>query len=331
MKILITGSAGFIGFHLTKLLLSQGYEVLGVDNYNNYYDPQLKRQRTKILQQSNQKFNQIEADINDAEKINSFCTEVPDFVVHLAAQAGVRYSLQDPQAYLNANINGTFCIMELARKWKVKHLLMASTSSVYGSNTEMPFDEKQKCDNQISFYAATKKSCEILAHSHAHSYNLPTTMFRFFTVYGPWGRPDMALFKFTHNILAGKPIDIYNNGLMTRDFTYVDDLVKSIFLLLDKQPDINPLGDFDSLSPVAPFRIVNIGNSQPEPLMGYISILERELGQEAIKNYLPMQPGDVQATSSDTKLLKALTGYKPDTKIKHGIHEFVKWYKQYHS
>ena len=328
MKILVTGSAGFIGFHLSRLLLENGYEVIGVDNYNDYYDPTLKRRRTALLQNTNRAFTQIECDISSKDFNEQISLHHPSIIIHLAAQAGVRYSIDNPEAYVNSNLVGTFRILELAKDLKVSHLLIASTSSVYGANTDMPFSEQQKCDTQISFYAATKKSNESMAHSYSHNYGIPTTMFRFFTVYGPWGRPDMALFKFTKNILSGKSIDVYNNGEMSRDFTFVEDLVKSIELLIDKTPSQEPVGIFDSLSEVAPFRIVNIGNSKPIALMEYIKTLEEELGCTANINFMPMQQGDVQATASNIDLLYALTNYKPTTTIKEGVRSFVKWYKK---
>ena len=327
MKVLITGSAGFIGFHLSKLLLENGYEVIGVDNYNEYYDSNLKRRRTLVLQNTNRPFTQLECDVSDPNFHKKLLKYEPSIIIHLAAQAGVRYSIDNPEAYVKSNLLGTFQILELAKKCKPIHLLMASTSSVYGANKEMPFHENQKCDSQISFYAATKKSNESMSHSYSYTYGIPTTIFRFFTVYGPWGRPDMALFKFTKNILNGDAIDVYNNGEMSRDFTYVGDLVKSISLLIDSAPNNIPVADFDSLSIVAPHRIVNIGNSKPVALMSYINTLEEELHRSAKINFMPMQTGDVTDTSSNTDLLYALTGYRPSTNIKDGIKNFVDWYK----
>jgi UDP-glucuronate 4-epimerase len=261
--------------------------------------------------------------------------EEPDVIVHLAAQAGVRYSLENPRAYIDANIVGTFNVMECARELAVDHLLMASTSSVYGANDDMPFDELERVETPMTLYAATKKASESMAHSYAHLWNLPTTMFRFFTVYGPWGRPDMALFKFTRGILSGEPIDIYNNGEMYRDFTYVTDLVRAIRLLIDVPP-VRPGGkedieEGDSLSPVAPFRVVNIGNSDKIRLLDFVEAIEAECGVEAIRNYMPMQKGDVPATWADATLLKRLTGYRPATDYREGIRQFVRWYREYYS
>ena len=255
-------------------------------------------------------------------------------IVHLAAQAGVRYSLENPRAYVDANLVGAFNVMECARELEVEHLLMASTSSVYGANEEMPFDEREKCDTPLTLYAATKKANEAMGHSYAHLWNLPTTMFRFFTVYGPWGRPDMALFKFTKGILEGTPIDIYNQGEMYRDFTYVTDLVRGIRLLIDKPPQrpesADEIAPYDSLSPAAPWRVVNIGNSDKVRLMDFVEAIETECGRKAVKNFMPMQKGDVPATWADATLLKELTGYAPQTNVKEGIRQFVAWYRDYY-
>ncbi len=332
-RVFITGSAGFIGFHLAQILLSEGFEVCGFDGFTDYYDVTLKRRRNSILRQ-NSNFHDVEAMLEDAEAVSRAMADFkPDVVVHLAAQAGVRYSLENPRAYLDSNIVGTFNIMEAARHQKVEHLLMASTSSVYGANTEMPFHENQKVDTPLTFYAATKKANEAMGHSYAHIYDLPVTMFRFFTVYGPWGRPDMALFKFTKGILEGSPIDIYNNGDMYRDFTYVDDLVRGIRLLIDAVPQrpesVSDIEIHDSLSPAAPFRVVNIGNSDKVRLLDYVDAIEDCLGKKAIRNYMPMQTGDVPATWADADLLKALTGYQPQTSIQVGVKKFVDWYRDY--
>lgn len=333
-RILITGTAGFIGYHLSKLLLAEGFVVHGIDAMTDYYDVNLKRQRHQMLLQS-PNFSATECWLENAEGIMALARDfAPDAIVHLAAQAGVRYSLENPRAYLESNVIGTFNVIEAARELGVQHFLMASTSSVYGANLEMPYTEREKADTQLTFYAATKKANEAMAHSYAHLWNLPTTMFRFFTVYGPWGRPDMALFKFVAGILDGKPIDIYNNGEMFRDFTYVEDLVRAIRLLVDVVPERPESPDQiqpdDSLSPVAPFRIVNIGNSDKVSLLDFIDAIEVELGIEAKRNYMPMQKGDVPATWADASLLQRLTGYTPKTDVKEGIAKFVAWYLDYH-
>jgi len=331
MNVLITGTAGFIGFHLAKLLLKQGFKVHGYDGMTDYYDINLKYARHKILQ-NNSNFAATEGMLEDNERLDEIAYKFqPDTIIHLAAQAGVRYSLENPRAYINSNIIGTFNVMEIARKYKVKHLLMASTSSVYGANTEMPFTETEKADTQLTIYAATKKSNESMAHSYAHLWKIPITMFRFFTVYGPWGRPDMALFKFVNGIVNNKPIDIYNNGEMYRDFTYVDDLVNGIKLLVNCIPNNKKVSENDSLSIVAPFRIVNIGNSNKIKLIDFINVIEENLGKKAVKNFMPIQKGDVFATWSDTSVLKSLTGYSPNTNFKVGISRFIKWYSEYYN
>ena len=327
LTIIITGSAGFIGFHLAERLLQQGHTVIGIDAVTDYYDPNLKIARLNILRKYVNFFNKKM--LLEGPEFQEIHKEFPkiDIIVHLAAQAGVRYSIENPHTYVSSNLVGTHSVLELARIHSVDHLLMASTSSVYGANTEMPFNERQKTDHQLSFYAATKKSNEVMAHSYSHVFNIPTTMFRFFTVYGPWGRPDMALYKFANNMIKGIPIDVYNNGEMERDFTYVADLVKSISLLIGCKPQKDKVvGRQDSLSPVAPFRVVNIGNSNPVQLMAYIDELENALNIKAKKNMLPMQVGDVKSTNADTTLLKDLTGFIPDTDIKVGVSEFVKWF-----
>jgi UDP-glucuronate 4-epimerase len=331
--ILVTGTAGFIGFHLARHLIAEGFRVVGVDAMTDYYDVSLKHKRHALLRESNA-FTAEEFDILDFERLRAFALEAkPDAIVHLAAQAGVRYSLEQPRTYIDTNITGTFNIMECARELGVAHLLMASTSSVYGANEEMPFAEVHQADTPLTIYAATKKANEMMGHSYAHLWNLPVTMFRFFTVYGPWGRPDMALFKFTKGILEGTPIDIYNQGQMWRDFTYVEDLVRGIRLLIDAAPERPEAKDAiapgDSLSPVAPFRIVNIGNSDKVRLEDFIIAIEEEVGKKAVRNYMEMQPGDVLATWADASLLSSLTGYAPQTEFREGVRRFVQWYREY--
>ena len=333
-KVFITGTAGFIGFHLAQLLLDEGFRVHGFDGVTDYYDVKLKQRRHQMLLQ-NPHFSMTEGMLEDDALITQVTDDsAPDVIVHLAGQAGVRYSLENPRAYLDSNLVGTFNVMEAARRLKVEHLLMASTSSVYGANEDMPFAETDKADTALTFYAATKKANEAMAHSYAHLWDLPTTMFRFFTVYGPYGRPDLALFKFVDAILDGRPIDIYNHGDMHRDFTYVTDLVRGIRLLIDTppvRPDNREVPEGDSLSPVAPYRIVNIGNSDKVRLLDFVEAIEEELGQKAIRNYMPMQMGDVPATWANAELLKTLTGYKPQTDIKDGIREFVAWFRDYYA
>ncbi|MDP2087357.1 MAG: SDR family NAD(P)-dependent oxidoreductase [Gemmobacter sp.] len=331
MRVLVTGSAGFIGFHLARLLLAEGASVQGYDGMTDYYDVALKRRRHAILSES-AGFSAAEGLLEDQARLDAVVDGFgPDVIVHLAAQAGVRYSIDNPRAYLDANITGSFHVMEAARRHKVRHLMMASTSSVYGANTEMPYAETHKADTPMSFYAATKKANEAMAHAWAHIHGVPVTMFRFFTVYGPWGRPDMALFKFTRAILAGEPIDIYNQGEMWRDFTYVDDLVRGIRGLIDAVPGQGPVVAGDNLSPVAPYRVVNIGNSDKVRLLDFVDAIEACCGKPAIRNYLPMQAGDVPATWADATLLQALTGYRPQTPFREGVSRFVAWYRAYHS
>lgn len=333
-KILVTGTAGFIGFHLARLLLAEGFQVHGYDGMTDYYDVRLKQRRHATLNQL-PGFSATEGMLEDQvlfdRVADDFC---PDVIVHLAAQAGVRYSLECPRAYIDSNIIGTFNVMEAARRLNVGHLLIASTSSVYGANEDMPFVETEKADTQLTIYAATKKANESMAHSYAHLWGLPTTMFRFFTVYGPWGRPDLALYKFVEAILADQPIDIYNHGDMYRDFTYVDDLVRAIRLLIDAVPvrpaskdEIEP---GDSLSPVAPFRVVNIGNSDKVRLLDFVDEIERCLDKKAIRNYMDMQKGDVPATWANAELLLRLTGYRPQTDFRDGIEKFVAWFREYY-
>ncbi len=330
-RAFITGTAGFIGFHLAELLLQQGWEVTGYDGMTDYYDVALKERRHALLAQHDG-FRAHIAMLEDAATLSAAMAEAaPDVVVHLAAQAGVRYSLENPRAYIDANIIGTFNVMEAAREVGAQHLLMASTSSVYGANTQMPFDEGQQTDTPLTIYAATKRANESMGHSWAHIHGLPITMFRFFTVYGPWGRPDMALFKFTKGILDGTPIDIYNHGKMWRDFTYVSDLVRGIAGLIDAVPGAPDTAvEGDSLSPVAPYRVVNIGNSDKVRLEDFIDAIEQELGQKAIRNYMGMQLGDVPATWANADLLHRLTGYRPQTDVRDGIAAFVRWYREYH-
>ena len=334
MKILITGTAGFIGFHLAKLLLKDGFQVHGYDGMTNYYDINLKHARHNILLK-NPSFTATEGMLEDNNKLEDVADKFkPDVIVHLAAQAGVRHSLENPRAYINSNIIGTFNVMEMARKLKVKHLLMSSSSSVYGANSKMPFTETEKTETQLTIYAATKKANESMAHSYSNLWKIPTTMFRFFTVYGPWGRPDMAYFKFVSAILNDKPIDIYNNGEMYRDFTYIDDLVCGIKLLIDAIPTSlvgNKVIKDDSLSPVAPYRVINIGNSNKIKLLDFIEAIEENLGKKAVRNYLPMQKGDVHSTWADASLLKNLTGYSPQTNFRNGISKFVEWYLNYYN
>ncbi len=328
---LVTGSSGFIGFHLCQKLLDDGFRVVGIDNLSAYYDVALKQRRQSILLQ-NPNFRVINDNIEAPGLMMSlFAEETPDVIIHLAAQAGVRYSIDNPRAYLESNIVGTFEILEAARAYPPAHMLLASTSSAYGANTVMPYQETVKADHQMSFYAATKKATEAMAHSYAHLYHLPVTMFRFFTVYGPWGRPDMALFKFTKAILNGDPIDVYNHGDMKRDFTYVTDLVEGIRLLIDAVPErLDEVPEGDSLSPVAPWRVVNIGNSDSIQLTDFIAAIEEATGKTATRNMMPMQAGDVPATWADASLLQTLTGYKPQTNVRDGVQAFVDWYRDYY-
>jgi len=333
MKILITGSSGFIGFHLSKLLLENGNIIHGIDSMNNYYDVSLKKARLKILLKY-KKFSFSKIDLKNNQKIeNIFKKFKPKVVIHLAAQAGVRYSIDKPRVYLNSNIDGTFNVIESSHKVKVNHLIMASSSSVYGANKKIPFKEIEKTETQLSIYASTKKANESMAHSYSNIWNIPITMLRFFTVYGPWGRPDMALFKFTKGILENKKIDIYNNGKMYRDFTYIDDIVNGINLLIKKPPAIKQKNKYknDSLSSVAPFRILNIGNTKKVYLLNFIKEIEKELGKKAIRNYMPLQKGDVKQTLSDTSLLKRITKYNPKTNYKTGIKNFLNWYQEYYN
>lgn len=333
MKILVTGAAGFIGSHASLRLLARGDTVVGIDNLNDYYDPQLKRDRlARLTPQAGFRFVQLDvADRAGMERL--FAEEKFDRVIHLAAQAGVRYSLQNPHAYVDSNLVGFMNILEGCRHNKVQHLVYASSSSVYGGNTKMPFSERDPVDHPISLYAATKKANELMAHTYSHLYGLPTTGLRFFTVYGPWGRPDMALFLFTKAALEGKPIDVFNHGKMRRDFTYIDDIVEGVIRTMDRVAEPDPAFDADKPDPghsKAPFRVFNIGNNNPVELMNFISAIERSLGQEIKKNFLPIQDGDVPATFADTDELNAWTGFVPATSVEDGVARFVAWYRDYY-
>jgi UDP-glucuronate 4-epimerase len=330
-KVFITGSAGFIGYHLARHLLQAGFRVHGYDGMTTYYDVALKRKRHAMLLQT-PGFSATEAMLEDVPSLDRAMDDfAPDIIIHLAAQAGVRYSLENPRSYLESNVVGSFNVLEAARRLRVTHLLMASTSSVYGANPDMPFHETDRTDAPLTVYAATKKATEALAHSYAHLWHLPVTMFRFFTVYGTWGRPDLAYFKFVDAILQGRPIDVYNRGEMWRDFTAVDDLVEAVRRLIDVIPPRPDAGiapvEGDSLSPQAPFRIVNIGNSDKVHLMDFIGVIEDLLGRKAICNLLPMQPGDAPATWADASLLHRLTGFQPNTPLRDGLAKFVDWYR----
>ncbi len=332
-EILITGAAGFIGFHLSRRLLAAGRSVVGIDNLNPYYDVRLKEERLRILQE-HAAFRFIRLDIADREALAAlFTREKPRLVVHLAAQAGVRYSLTNPHAYLDSNLSGFLNILEGCRHAQVGHLVFASSSSVYGANTNMPFSVHDNVDHPVSLYAATKKANELMAHAYAALYKIPCTGLRFFTVYGPWGRPDMALFLFTRAILADEPIDVYNEGRMQRDFTYIDDIVEGIVRVMNRTPAPNPTWDGDHPDPAtsfAPYKIYNIGNNQPVALLDFIATLERSLGKKATLNLLPLQPGDVPATYADVEDLMADVGFKPATSIGDGIKRFVDWYRDYY-
>ena len=333
MKVLLTGAAGFIGMHCAERLLARGDTVVGIDNFNDYYEVSLKEARlARIAGHSN--FSMHRISVEDREAMAAlFASETPDRVIHLAAQAGVRYSIENPHAYIDANIQGFMNILEGCRSNAVAHLVYASSSSVYGGNEQLPFSEHHSVDHPVSLYAATKKANELMAHTYSHLYELPTTGLRFFTVYGPWGRPDMAPIKFVRTILRGEAIDVYNNGAMVRDFTYIDDIVEGVIRVLDKVATPNP--EFDPMSPDpqssrAPFRLFNIGNGNPTPLMDYIGALEEALGITAQKNMMPMQPGDVQATSADTSELLDWVSFAPNTDVRDGVKRFVDWYVAYH-
>lgn len=334
MKVLITGTAGFIGSTLAIRLLERGDEVIGIDNLNDYYDVNLKKARLKRVN-SYENFTDVRGNIEDKDVVdNLFRKHQPQRVINLAAQAGVRYSLENPHAYINTNIVGFMNILEGCRHSGVEHLLYASSSSVYGANTNYPFSVHNNVDHPVSLYAATKKSSELMAHTYSHLFNIPTTGLRFFTVYGPWGRPDMALFMFTKNILAGKPIDVFNYGDHKRDFTYIDDIVEGVIRTLDNVATPNPdwTGDNpDSATSKAPYRLYNIGNNNPCTLLRYIEVLEDCLGKKAEKNMLPLQPGDVPYTYADTSDLMNDVGYKPDTSVEEGIKKFVDWYRGFYN
>ena len=329
----MTGVAGFIGMHSAKKLLDDGHEIIGIDNLNDYYDVTLKEDRLKTLE-GFKNFKFLKLDIkNQKDVLDLFKKELPQRVLHLAAQAGVRYSIQNPYVYIDSNIQGFINILEGCRAIKTEHLVFASSSSVYGGNAKVPFSEHDNVDHPVSLYAATKKANELMAHTYSHLYHIPTTGLRFFTVYGPWGRPDMALFLFTKAILKDQPIDIFNHGKMIRDFTYVDDIVESLVRIIDKVATPNTSFDAKNPDPAtshAPYRIFNIGNSQPTPLMDYIEAIESALDKKAIKNLIDMQPGDVPLTSADTSELGQWVNFKPNTSIKEGVKRFVDWYKNYY-
>lgn len=327
-KILVTGNAGFIGFHLSKKLLEKGYKIIGLDNVNDYYDVGIKKDRLKILKNS-KNFTFFKVNLSSEKKIDEiFKKHKPKYVVNLAAQAGVRYSFTNPEAYIESNLQGFFNILNSCKNNKVKHFIYASSSSVYGLNKDFPFSENQNVDHPVSLYAATKKSNELIAHSYSHLFNLPTTGLRFFTVYGPWGRPDMSLFLFVDRIMKNKKIKVFGNGRMLRDFTYIDDIVESIIKLIKLPPKKSK--NISPSSSIAPWKVFNIGNNSPVTLKEYIQIIEKKIGKKAKKVYLPMQPGDVRATAADTNLLHKYIGFKPSTRLEDGIESFVEWYKEYY-
>ena len=338
MTVLVTGAAGFIGFHLSTRLLERGTPVVGYDNVNPYYDPSLKRARLAQLESTARRtgtpFRLIEANLEDRAAVEAaFNSTKPSKVVNLAAQAGVRYSIENPAAYIQANLVGFGHILEGCRHHGIEHLVYASSSSVYGGNTNLPFSEHQGVDHPVSLYAASKKANELMAHTYSHLYGLPATGLRFFTVYGPWGRPDMALFLFTKAILAGEPIQVFNNGQMVRDFTFVDDIVESLIRVLDKPATADPCFDPAQPDPATSWsshRVFNIGNSNPTPLLDYIEAIEQALGIKAEKQFLPIQPGDVPATAADTSALEAWTGFKPNTPVREGVAKFVAWYRGFY-
>lgn len=332
-KIIITGVAGFIGFHIAMLLLDKGYQIIGIDNLNTYYDPKIKKDRLLILERYNN-FIFREIDLKDKPLAdNLFANYKPDYVINLAAQAGVRYSIENPYAYVDSNLIGFINVLEACRNYPVKHLLYASSSSVYGSNKKIPFSTNHQVDHPVSLYAATKKSNELMAHTYSHLYGIPTTGIRFFTVYGPWGRPDMAYFAFTKNIIEGNPIKVFNHGNMERDFTYIDDIVEGIYKLISLIPKPNKDWDEskDGLSTsFAPYKIYNIGNNQPVKLEKFISVLEDKIGKKAEKIYMDMQPGDVLRTYADVSDLERDIAFKPNTSIEDGLGKFVDWYREYY-
>lgn len=335
MKVLVTGSAGFIGFHLSLHLLRSGHEVLGYDGVTPYYDVSLKHARLDQLR-AFQAFTFVEAMLEEGTAfVDAAVAFEPEIIVHLAAQAGVRYSLDHPEVYIDSNIAGTYKVLDAAKVTSPRHLLFASTSSVYGGNEKMPFGESDRADSPVSLYAATKKAGEALSHSYSHLFKIPTTCFRFFTVYGPWGRPDMALFKFVERILHDDPIEVYGEGKMRRDFTYVDDLIHGIDLLIDCVPEegvkMESKTVSDSLSPVAPWRVVNIAGGRPVKLLDFITTIEKHVGKKATMKMLPMQPGDVTATFADARLLEELTGYQPTTSVDSGVQSFVEWFRSYYA
>ena len=338
MTVLVTGAAGFIGFHLSTCLLERGMPVVGFDNVNPYYDQSLKRARIAQLRATAEltgtPFHLIESDLENRQAVEyAFEAHNPRKVVNLAAQAGVRYSIENPATYIQSNLVGFGHLLECCRHQGVEHLVYASSSSVYGGNTQLPFSEHQSVDHPVSLYAASKKANELMAHTYSHLYGLPATGLRFFTVYGPWGRPDMALFLFTRAMLAGEPIQVFNNGQMMRDFTYIDDIIESLVRLLEKPASPDPAFDSSIPDPAtswAPHRVFNIGNSNPTSLMTYIDAVEAALGTTATKEFLPMQPGDVPATAADTSALEAWIGFKPNTPVKEGVARFVSWYREFY-
>jgi len=333
MTILVTGAAGFIGYHLTKRLLAENFHVIGIDNLNDYYDILLKKDRLKILE-TDENFQYFKVDLANQESLHSiFENNSIDIVINLAAQAGVRYSLTNPHSYLHSNLSGFLNILEACRHYQVKHLIYASSSSVYGANSKIPFSTKDSVDHPVSLYAATKKSNELMAHTYSHLFSIPTTGLRFFTVYGPWGRPDMAYYSFTKNIIEGKTIKVFNHGEMSRDFTFIDDIVEGIIRLLDHPPQFNSNWNSEHPDPstsYAPYKVYNIGNNKPVKLMDFIHLLERLIGKKAKVEFLPMQPGDVKATFADITNLQEDVGFYPSTSLEEGLTHFVDWYKKYH-